>query len=797
MRKISVIVSVLAAFVGAAGAQPDVLEPVAVPPEAVSALAGDVPAEVCTPSEALAAPTNSTVAAVLDVPEPTEAVPTATAAVEPEAPAPALPTSSVTDDSARTSSAALADPTTSPSTLSEPLSTTESPSPSPSVVPPDDAPSAPESEPDPAPAPPTDDSAPPEFLSFAEWRDKYAVAPDPSARRSKKAAQRARQEAAAAASGASFDGDGADLGSLFAIEEGSQIVYENEGTGEGKLVVQLAKNGDVQRAVVLPLTPDAEAHGAAIGYEGVGTNQISAPTSLSPIQPLPNIGTGHPTDPLLLLKDRYNYALFGCAAMVHRASRQTKGATSILVEKKDQYMLTPCAVEPKFVELELCDEIRIDTVVLANFEFFSSMFKKFSIKVSLNYPGRPDEWHDLGTFRARNVRGVQVFHPKAINGFYRYMRIDFISHYGSEFYCPVSLLRVYGLTQMNAFYVEREQDLRREIALAAMADETEDDDELDSDIELDPRAAVDKDAFWKDPAVAARANATEVVNATEPDASAAPAPVPIPAVESPARSEATSTAKLEATAQTPPSSRELEASSSTPSLTPTPSSTSLTVAVSTTVSLDALATSAIPSAEMTSASPVVEASPSPSESSAPAPTTLPPVESSPLSEHVATSSSTATPTSLPLTASSSVERTAESTTASSASETVLPSPSDSASASADAPSSSVTPSIYTITASRAAAPSATTVVPIVPTRPLETAARPPRNETRPPILPPVQQPQPGESIYGTIMKRLTSLEHNQTLSMHYIEAQGNMLRDAFGRVEKRLGDVEASVSSFD
>jgi hypothetical protein len=61
-------------------------------------------------------------------------------------------------------------------------------------------------------------------------------------------------------------------------------------------------------------------------------------------------------------------------------------------------------------------------------------------------------------------------------------------------------------------------------------------------------------------------------------------------------------------------------------------------------------------------------------------------------------------------------------------------------------------------------------------------------------MPPPVQPTPGESIYGTIMKRLTSLEHNQTLSMHYIEAQSAMLREAFGRVEKRLAVFEGGVS---
>jgi hypothetical protein len=44
----------------------------------------------------------------------------------------------------------------------------------------------------------------------------------------------------------------------------------------------------------------------------------------------------------------------------------------------------------------------------------------------------------------------QSFHPPpSLRGFYRYLRIEFRSHYGNEYYCPVSLLRVYGLTHLD------------------------------------------------------------------------------------------------------------------------------------------------------------------------------------------------------------------------------------------------------------------------------------------------------------------------------------------------------------
>ncbi|KAF8258379.1 UNC-like C-terminal-domain-containing protein [Lactarius quietus] len=118
-------------------------------------------------------------------------------------------------------------------------------------------------------------------------------------------------------------------------------------------------------------------------------------------------------------------------------------------------MLSPCAAPaPQFVVVELCEDIRIDTVQLANFEFFSGVFKEFTVSVAKTYASDVEGWTVVGTYVGKNVRGVQVrpapaafFHPPMnIRDFYRYIRIDFHSHYSNEYYCPISLLRVYGLT---------------------------------------------------------------------------------------------------------------------------------------------------------------------------------------------------------------------------------------------------------------------------------------------------------------------------------------------------------------
>jgi len=191
-----------------------------------------------------------------------------------------------------------------------------------------------------------------------------------------------------------------------------------------------------------------------------GENETIVVLPAVPIPPAEPAVTNDPSTAGLLphirvpLTDRFNYASVDCSARVHAAHRGAKSPASILTSKKDRYMLSPCNIKgPKFVVIELCDDIRIDTVQLANFEFFSGVFKEFSVSVAKTY--EEEAWVPVGTFRGKNVRGVQSFHPPlSLRDFYRFLRIDFHSHYGNEYYCPVSLLRVYGLTHLEEWKLE-------------------------------------------------------------------------------------------------------------------------------------------------------------------------------------------------------------------------------------------------------------------------------------------------------------------------------------------------------
>jgi hypothetical protein len=111
------------------------------------------------------------------------------------------------------------------------------------------------------------------------------------------------------------------------------------------------------------------------------------------------------------LTDRFNYASLDCSARVHLAHRSAKSPSSILSSMKDRYMLSPCSNskdQNQFVVVELCEDIRIDTVQLANFEFFSGVFKDFTVSVAKTYTTDAEGWTVAGTYKAKNVRGVQV-----------------------------------------------------------------------------------------------------------------------------------------------------------------------------------------------------------------------------------------------------------------------------------------------------------------------------------------------------------------------------------------------------
>lgn len=154
-------------------------------------------------------------------------------------------------------------------------------------------------------------------------------------------------------------------------------------------------------------------------------------------------------------KDKFNFASVDCAATIVKTNAKAKGASAILKENKDSYLLNECSVPNKYVIIELCQDILVDLVVIGNFEFFSSMFKDIRISVSDRFPAQA--WKELGQFTAENIRDVQSFKIQNPLIWARYLKLEILSHYGNEFYCPISIVRVHGKTMMDEFKEDEEK----------------------------------------------------------------------------------------------------------------------------------------------------------------------------------------------------------------------------------------------------------------------------------------------------------------------------------------------------
>ncbi|GBC04371.1 hypothetical protein RclHR1_05640014 [Rhizophagus clarus] len=187
------------------------------------------------------------------------------------------------------------------------------------------------------------------------------------------------------------------------------------------------------------------------------------------------------TSDISKLKERFNYASIDCGANVLKANKEAKGTSAILSESKDSYLLNDCSVE-NYIIVELCYPILVDTVVLANFEFFSSTFKDIRMSISKWYPPKED-WKVIGEYHAKNSRELQIFNIKAPIMFAKYIRVDFKTHYGRHHYCPVSLLRVHGNSETDMWNKEQEQASSTSQEGSQLNDESDDDQVSSAPIE--------------------------------------------------------------------------------------------------------------------------------------------------------------------------------------------------------------------------------------------------------------------------------------------------------------------------
>jgi len=145
-----------------------------------------------------------------------------------------------------------------------------------------------------------------------------------------------------------------------------------------------------------------------------------------------------------------NYASNVAGAVILATSVGAENYASLLADSRDQYGIAPCAGEKKWVVIGLSEDIRVKSIVLSNYEKYSSAVKDFQVLGSQQYPAR--EWVDLGTFRAlhQSTGGEQRF-SVATPSWARYLKMKFLTHYGEEFYCTLTQLKVHVSAAMESF----------------------------------------------------------------------------------------------------------------------------------------------------------------------------------------------------------------------------------------------------------------------------------------------------------------------------------------------------------
>ncbi|KAK4473343.1 hypothetical protein MN116_004504 [Schistosoma mekongi] len=200
--------------------------------------------------------------------------------------------------------------------------------------------------------------------------------------------------------------------------------------------------------------PSSDQHQSLKGNSIVTSNVEINPKSNSHVTPQP-VTTSTTTTTTTTIADndalhtpskidltlRRNVASVACGAKMLGSSKAIKNPEAVLNENNDEYMNVPCS-EDKWLILEVCQPVQLRTIELANFELFSSRLKSFRVYANDRYPAK--SWELIGTFTARDVKGIQSF--SVVSGkMIKYIKFELIEHYGSEHYCPLTMIRIFGL----------------------------------------------------------------------------------------------------------------------------------------------------------------------------------------------------------------------------------------------------------------------------------------------------------------------------------------------------------------
>ncbi|NWW36767.1 SUCO factor, partial [Panurus biarmicus] len=150
-------------------------------------------------------------------------------------------------------------------------------------------------------------------------------------------------------------------------------------------------------------------------------------------------------------KNRNNYASVECGAKILAANPEAKSTSAILMENMDLYMLNPCSTKI-CIPLKNWKGVRVVQVGrwLLRGWLCNDLGSAVLSAVSRQFWYPTNKWIKLGTFHARDERNVQSF-PLDEQMYAKYVKVELISHFGSEHFCPLSLIRVFGTSMVEEY----------------------------------------------------------------------------------------------------------------------------------------------------------------------------------------------------------------------------------------------------------------------------------------------------------------------------------------------------------
>lgn len=114
-------------------------------------------------------------------------------------------------------------------------------------------------------------------------------------------------------------------------------------------------------------------------------------TYMSVLSDEDDIDEGEPTNNERI---NINFASESAGAVILEKSKGSKGYHNLLSDDRDKYGIAPCK-EKKWLVIGLSEDILVKTILMDNYEKYSSLLNEFHVLGSTSYP--TSRWQDLGT----------------------------------------------------------------------------------------------------------------------------------------------------------------------------------------------------------------------------------------------------------------------------------------------------------------------------------------------------------------------------------------------------------------